>query len=391
MPNQLLLGIDCGTSNVRMALFDSAGNCYADRKKALVTGETSDQGFAEQNPNAWWENLLQLLQEICNEEVAQSIVGLGLCATCSTLVITDDQLHPLHNAILWMDGRASGEASELQALYPGQSVSPYQAAPKLLWLAHHAPHLLQGSNKVLEAASWLVGKLTGNLWLSSIVAETVWGILPHDLLRHHILGSKYEAFRAEIAKPTAQAGVLQNSVGPLSKIIPPKQTVTVAVGGNDGMHAAFAGDLMSDVPTMVEVGGTSYVLFMQGRNPSGEGVEFCAHPFMSKGCVAYNSLITKDYAISELGHRIQALADTLWESMGVTPQRSVLVGGWANDPLLRNLRAQNLLSKNVQCLTTDMPDYAGCLGAAMSAACACGIYKNMPEACARMHPRLRTA
>ena len=108
MAEQLLLGIDVGTSVVKSVLFDIYG------KEVAVSRRVPDiirlqAGWSEASMEALWQDVQETLHEVATSERAQGseIVGIGLTGTCCSSWLLDDTGKPVRNAILWNDGRAA--------------------------------------------------------------------------------------------------------------------------------------------------------------------------------------------------------------------------------------------------------------------------------------------
>src|SRR6476619_6168650 len=107
----LILGIDFGTSGVRVGVFD------IEQKECLRIAEAGyptaypRPGWAEQQPETWREALKQALNSLFADLDCREIAALTVVTTSSTVVITDVKGNSLRPAILWMDARASAEAA----------------------------------------------------------------------------------------------------------------------------------------------------------------------------------------------------------------------------------------------------------------------------------------
>ena len=52
-----VLSIDCGTQSVRAMVFDTRGQLLSKIKKPIAPYEPSLPGWAEQDPDVYWEGL----------------------------------------------------------------------------------------------------------------------------------------------------------------------------------------------------------------------------------------------------------------------------------------------------------------------------------------------
>jgi ribulose kinase len=119
--------------------------------------------------------LPEAVQELVSDfnELADSIIGMGIDATAVALVPSDQNGITQQNAILWMDKRAHAETDEInetayQGLaFTGGSVSPEWALPKIMWLKRNRPEVYNSAVYLVDLVDWLIFQFTGT-WSSSL-------------------------------------------------------------------------------------------------------------------------------------------------------------------------------------------------------------------------------
>ncbi|MEJ6389477.1 xylulokinase [Gymnodinialimonas ulvae] len=137
------LGIDIGTSAVKLCLADKAGHVRA-TEDAPLTVRTPFPGASEQHPQDWLDALREAAAKLPSELRAE-VTAIGLSGQMHGAVVLDADLTPIRPAILWNDSRADTQCTTLTARVPnigtlsGVPPMPGFTAPKLLWLAEHAP------------------------------------------------------------------------------------------------------------------------------------------------------------------------------------------------------------------------------------------------------------
>ncbi len=124
MKNSCIIGIDVGSSAVKVGLLDYNGSLIDYISLSYETNRKSET-FVEQNPKTWFEIILNSLSEFENKHLDLNITALGLCSQVNTHVFVDGNGNNLIPAIFWQDGRAIEEARELD-----QNVTTEQ---KLAW------------------------------------------------------------------------------------------------------------------------------------------------------------------------------------------------------------------------------------------------------------------
>ena len=170
----LVLGIDVGTQGARVVVCDAQGTVWAQAEESFqVVGVSKlPSGWAEQDPQTWW----QALQLVLSKIVAQlrkrdidlaAIEAMSITSTSGTILPIDRQGRPLHPALMYNDGRAQAEAElvqvagQEQAKRLGYRFGPSFALAKILWLRRHEPDLFEKAYAFIHAADFIVGQLTG--------------------------------------------------------------------------------------------------------------------------------------------------------------------------------------------------------------------------------------
>ena len=104
---QQLLGIDIGTSACKVAVFDEDGKVLAQANRPYRVYYPQN-GWAEQNPEEWWEAICDAVREALSEESvsAEQIKGIGVDGQSWSAIPVDENGSVLHNTPIWMDTRA---------------------------------------------------------------------------------------------------------------------------------------------------------------------------------------------------------------------------------------------------------------------------------------------
>jgi xylulokinase len=169
----LLLGIDLGTSSIKVSVVDAATQtCVASAQypETEVDIIAPQPGWAEQSPDLWWEHTKQAILK-CNASGSydsKDIGAIGISYQMHGLVLVDRDQKVLRNSIIWCDGRAVaigdnafteiGEERSLSHLLnsPGNFT-----ASKLAWVKEHEPEVYQRIDKILLPGDFISMKLTG--------------------------------------------------------------------------------------------------------------------------------------------------------------------------------------------------------------------------------------
>lgn len=176
------LGIDVGTSAVKVLLMDSAGKVL-DTQSASYPVSSPKPLWSEQDPELWWQGTLDAVHQLKARlpKAWQEVVAIGLSGQMHGAVCLDSEDKPIRPAILWNDGRAWQECETLNRTVPrlghiaGVPAMPGFTAPKLLWMKTHEPDNFQRIQTVLLPKDYVRLKLTGERCTDvSDAAGTLW-------------------------------------------------------------------------------------------------------------------------------------------------------------------------------------------------------------------------
>src|SRR5687767_12909369 len=106
-----LLGFDIGSSSVKTTLLEiSSGKAVASAfsPSPEMPMQSSQPGFAEQDPDMWWNELMNAMNKL-HQQVSfngDEVEGIGIAYQMHGLVCVDKNLKPLRPSIIWCDSRA---------------------------------------------------------------------------------------------------------------------------------------------------------------------------------------------------------------------------------------------------------------------------------------------
>ncbi len=152
---RLFLGIDLGTSGIRVGVLDGHGRQRGVVARPWPPGQSL-------NPSAWLRQALGLIAIARRRLPAAEIAAIAVDGTSgTTFFCSRPDGRPLTPVLAYDDGRAGAEAQALAAagLAAGPAAGPYGGPAKLLWLNRHYPQ--RPPAVVTAQAPWLTGVLAG--------------------------------------------------------------------------------------------------------------------------------------------------------------------------------------------------------------------------------------
>ncbi|TKC05373.1 carbohydrate kinase [Pedobacter polaris] len=198
-----LLGIDIGTSSIKVAVVDVstqksvATAQYPEEETAI---KSTQPGWAEQSPMDWWHNVQQAILKVNASNLfnPKDIKAIGIAYQMHGLVTVDKDQEVLRDSIIWCDSRAVelgekafdtiGHERSLQSLLnsPGNFT-----ASKLAWVKNNEPEIYSKIDKIMLPGDFIAMKLTGEITTStSALSEGVfWDFkkdeISADVMEHY--------------------------------------------------------------------------------------------------------------------------------------------------------------------------------------------------------------
>lgn len=162
------IGIDLGTSAVKLLLVDETGQIWHTVSKEYPL-YYPHPGWAEQQPDDWWSACTSGIGELLQGFDRSQVAGIGVGGQMHGLVALDENDCPLRPAILWNDGRTAEEVRYLNEEVGCARLSQLTAniafagftAPKLLWMQKHEPELFKKIARIMLPKDFINYRLTG--------------------------------------------------------------------------------------------------------------------------------------------------------------------------------------------------------------------------------------
>lgn len=173
------LGIDIGTSSVKLSLVDETGE-ERGAASAPLSVQTPRPYWSEQDPEMWWLAVVAAARDLARRCDLSLVQGVGLSGQMHGAVLLDPADQVIRPAILWNDGRCFAEAEELAALsWVGQMAGapplPGFTAPKLMWVQRHEPEAFARIRHILLPKDYVGLRLHGrHVTDKSDAAGTLW-------------------------------------------------------------------------------------------------------------------------------------------------------------------------------------------------------------------------
>lgn len=311
MTSDVALGIDVGTTSVKVLLLDQNGGVLQSASSPHSIAEA--EGRVEVDAEDWWHSFCTALAQLDTD--AHRIVSIGFSGNMSSIVLVDDALVPLRPAILLADSRGAAQLFELGDELTTRIVTATGNIPEtvfslasLLWLRDHEPEVLSQAATMLTAKDFLRARLSG-------VAATEITDAANTLL---VRGGDWDdELIVELGLPRSIFPCVLPSDGDGGKVSSAAAAVTglpagvpLALGTGD-VQAALLGSGGLPAGTVAVSLGTSATVMAPlpeaDFSPAALG-KLTMHPDSDGGCFALGSLLTGGLALnwlrSTMGHEM---------------------------------------------------------------------------------------
>lgn len=162
------IGIDLGTSAVKLLLMEEAGKIcnIVSREYPLFF---PNSGWSEQNPEDWFAQSVEGMKELTKDIDPKEVAGISFGGQMHGLVTLDENDQVIRPAILWNDGRSQEETEYLNNVIGKDKLSAYTAniafagftAPKILWMKKNEPEKFARIAKIMLPKDYLAYCLSG--------------------------------------------------------------------------------------------------------------------------------------------------------------------------------------------------------------------------------------
>jgi len=197
----LLLGIDVGTSSIKVSVVNAADTSaiasaqFPETEADIISKKP---GWAEQEPESWWEYTRQCIQKLnaSGKYNPKDIAAIGIAYQMHGLVAVDKNNQPLRPSIIWCDSRAVplGNAA-FDALGNAYCLDHFLNSPgnftasKLAWVKENEPEIFEKIAKIMLPGDYIALKLTGSITTSpSALSEGIFWDFTSDSLSEKIMG-----------------------------------------------------------------------------------------------------------------------------------------------------------------------------------------------------------
>jgi xylulokinase len=196
MPGKTLMGIDLGTSSVKVIILDQNGRLLSSAAREY-SFDMPYPGWAEQDPLTWTAAALSAMQQAVSaaDLASRPVDAIGLSGQMHGMVCVDAAGSPVRPAILWADQRSAAQVQRVYQTVGAKRLGEWTANPlaagfmlaSWLWLAENEPDTARRTHSLVLPKDVLRFALTGQLGVemsdasSTLLFDTVRRGWSHEL------------------------------------------------------------------------------------------------------------------------------------------------------------------------------------------------------------------
>ena len=263
------IGVDLGTSAVKLLLMDSEGQIVNMVSKEYPLS-FPQPGWSEQNPVDWYEQSVAGIRELLAGQDASQVAGISFGGQMHGLVILDENDQVIRPAILWNDGRTGEETDYLNNVIGREKLSAYTAniafpgftAPKLLWVKKHEPDNFAKIAKIMLPKDYLAYRLTG---VHCTDVSDASGMLLFDVKNRKWSEEMCDVKLSQLAKVYESYEKVGTVLPEVAAELGIPATTIVAAGAGDNAAAAVGTGTVGDGACNISL-GTSGTVFISSKS-----------------------------------------------------------------------------------------------------------------------------
>lgn len=272
MEYDVVLGIDLGTSSVKILALQQDGNYYTYSEPLTLLHPKG--GYNEQDPEEWVLQTFKAIRTMIQKfQISPATIrAISFSGQMHGLVALGENGQVLRNAILWNDTRSAEEVTEIQSelgedyvdITGNRPVEGY-VLPKLLWIKQHEPNLWQQIRKIILPKDFLRLEMTGKLGTDYSDAT---GTGYFDIRNGHWSESilKHFVIPVEWMPPLMEAGTVVGNLSAEAAAATGLSTDTlITAGGADNAMGAIGAGVVRPDQIMSSIGTSGVILHPENQ------------------------------------------------------------------------------------------------------------------------------
>lgn len=264
------LGIDMGTSSIKVSLMDiESGACVdsSTNPKTEMPIDTLRDGWAEQDPEMWWRYIGEGIRDIASRHSMQEVRAIGITYQMHGLVCLDSDGKPLRKSIIWCDSRAVAIGDEARdALGRDRCLERLLNSPgnftasKAAWVKRNEPELFGRIDRFMLPGDYAAYRLSGepSTTESGLSEQILWDFAANG--RADFLADYYGLPAEMIPEALPSIGIQARTNAAAEREFGIPEGTPISYRAGDQPNNAFSLNVL-DAGEVAATGGTSGVIY----------------------------------------------------------------------------------------------------------------------------------
>ncbi len=273
------LGIDMGSSSIKVSLMDiPTGECVASatHPKQEMRIDAPEAGWAEQDPEMWWQYITEGLQEIGRQHPLSEVRAIGITYQMHGLVTLDKEHKPLRKAIIWCDSRAVVLGEEARdALGRERCLEELLNSPgnftasKAAWVKRNEPEIFAQIDRFMLPGDYAAYRLSGEISTTqSGLSEQILWDFKHEH-RADQVADYYGLPLSMIPEALPSIGIQARTNRQTEELFGIPEGTPISYRAGDQPNNAFSLNVL-DAGEVAATGGTSGVVYGVADTPKAD-------------------------------------------------------------------------------------------------------------------------
>ena len=264
------LGIDVGSSSVKVSLLDIAGGkCIASstNPSSEMPIKALQNGWAEQDPGMWWQYVCEGIRKIGAEHSLADVRCIGITYQMHGLVCLGKDGRPVRDAIIWCDSRAVEIGREaMQEIGHEKCLEHLLNSPgnftasKLAWVIRNEKETFAKTEKFFLPGDYIAYMLSGDIHTTETgLSEQILWDFKEEKRADFVSG--YYGIPSSLIPDTVPAIGIQAVTGSeTEKLLGIPAGTPISYRAGDQPNNAFSLNVL-DAGEIAATGGTSGVVY----------------------------------------------------------------------------------------------------------------------------------
>lgn len=303
---QYTLGIDIGTTSVKVIMISSEGKIF-DETSVPHDLISRHPNWAEEDADIWWDNTVTALKRLkeAHPDEMKDIKCIGCSGMVPAIVMLDENDRPVRKTIQQNDARAVEQIDRISGtldqdrLYQriGGKTNQQHVLPRLLWVKENEPEVWEKTVCVMGSYDWITFMLTGvkSLEMNWAVESGAMDIRTHEWLTQELAQFGISADLFPKVNPSMSVVGYTREAWEAELGIP--CSTPVIAGSADHVASTLAAGITKKGDLLIKFGGAGDILYCVDEIETSEQLFFDYHivpdKYLLNGCMAASGSLVK--------------------------------------------------------------------------------------------------